>query len=284
MKQRSLDILKETAFSMRKPDVEVKCIALGMGVQSTAMYLMSSMGLMERADYAVFADPMSEHPETYKLLDWIIEWQEDNNGIPIYTCSNDLYSDILKGVSIRGGSFTTLPVFGKNKILQRQCTADYKIDVVKKRLREVLGIPVNKWMPLTEMWLGITIDEATRMKEPYKKKKYRLYNRYPFIEMLLSRDDCINFLRDNKFPMPVKSACVFCPFQSNDKWKDLKDNHPDEWKRVVNIDNAVRHNTINKGMDEEFFLHPSRTPIDEIDFDGGQLDMFDNECEGYCGL
>ena len=103
MKQRSLDILKETAFSMRKPDVEVKCIALGMGVQSTAMYLMSSMGLMERADYAVFADPMSEHPETYKLLDWIIEWQEDNNGIPIYTCSNDLYSDILKGVSIRGG-------------------------------------------------------------------------------------------------------------------------------------------------------------------------------------
>ena len=35
----------------------MKIISLGLGIQSTAMYLMSSLGLINRADYAIFADP-----------------------------------------------------------------------------------------------------------------------------------------------------------------------------------------------------------------------------------
>ena len=49
----------------------MKVIALGMGMQSTALYLMSSMGQFERADHAIFSDPMAEHPDTYKLVDWL---------------------------------------------------------------------------------------------------------------------------------------------------------------------------------------------------------------------
>ena len=49
----------------------MKVIALGMGMQSTALYLMSSRGQFERADHAIFSDPMSEHPETYKLTKWL---------------------------------------------------------------------------------------------------------------------------------------------------------------------------------------------------------------------
>ena len=43
----------------------MKIISLGLGVQSTAMYLMSSLGYIEKADYAIFADPRAEHPKTY---------------------------------------------------------------------------------------------------------------------------------------------------------------------------------------------------------------------------
>ena len=43
-----------------------KVISLGLGQQSTAMYLMSSVGFIERADFAVFADPGSESKATYK--------------------------------------------------------------------------------------------------------------------------------------------------------------------------------------------------------------------------
>ena len=51
----------------------MKVIALGMGMQSTVLYLMSSMGQFERADHAIFSDPMAEHPETYKLVDWLLK-------------------------------------------------------------------------------------------------------------------------------------------------------------------------------------------------------------------
>ena len=47
----------------------MKVISLGLGVQSTALYLMSSSGAVERADYAIFSDPGAEHPKTYELLD-----------------------------------------------------------------------------------------------------------------------------------------------------------------------------------------------------------------------
>ena len=43
----------------------MKIISLGLGIQSTAMYIMSSLGKIERADYAVFADPGAELPDTY---------------------------------------------------------------------------------------------------------------------------------------------------------------------------------------------------------------------------
>ena len=63
----------------------MKVIALGMGMQSTALYLMSSMRQFERADVAIFSDPMSEHPETYKLVDWLLKWEKEcADAIPIH--------------------------------------------------------------------------------------------------------------------------------------------------------------------------------------------------------
>ena len=65
-------------------DADLKVISLGMGVQSTALYLMSSMGYkVPRADVAIFADPQAEHYKTYDMLEWLLKWQEDNDGIPI---------------------------------------------------------------------------------------------------------------------------------------------------------------------------------------------------------
>ena len=53
-----------------------------------------------------------------------------------------------------------------------------------------------------------------------------------------------------------------------------------------NVDNAIRKATHPRtGEKEIFYLHPSKTPIDEIDFDDGQLELFEGfDCEGYCGL
>ncbi len=61
----------------------LKIISLGMGVQSTALYLMSSLGYIERADYAIYADLKSEKPTTEKLVEYLLDWQKHNNGIEI---------------------------------------------------------------------------------------------------------------------------------------------------------------------------------------------------------
>ena len=52
----------------------MKIISLGLGVQSTAMYFMSNLGDIPRADYAIFADPGAEKQETYEMLDYCKVW------------------------------------------------------------------------------------------------------------------------------------------------------------------------------------------------------------------
>ena len=81
-KMNNKDLYKK--YAKGDKDAPLKVISLGMGVQSTALYLMSSMGYkVPRADFAIFADPQAEHPKTYKILDWLLDWKEKNNGIEI---------------------------------------------------------------------------------------------------------------------------------------------------------------------------------------------------------
>jgi len=61
----------------------MKIISLGLGLQSTMIYLASSIGEMERADFAIFADPGAEKAETYRYLEWLKDWARKNNGIPL---------------------------------------------------------------------------------------------------------------------------------------------------------------------------------------------------------
>ena len=59
----------------------LKIISLGMGVQSTALYLMSSLGYIERADYAIYADLMSEKPTTEDLIKYLFDWKKYNQSL-----------------------------------------------------------------------------------------------------------------------------------------------------------------------------------------------------------
>ena len=264
----------------------MKIISLGLGVQSTAMYLMSSLGELDRADYAVFADPGAEHPETYELLKFLQEWEKANNGIPIVVSGKNLYKDLMNSVNSRGKRFASIPAFTKSKdgtregMLRRQCTGEYKVAVVVKSVRQLYGLAPHKRMPMTEFWLGITLDEIMRMKD---SQLPRVTNIYPLIDRHFRRSDCFKWLDSNNFPTPVKSACFFCPYQSDSQWKRLKQKHPKSFKRAVEIDKRIR-NSSNKGILEPIYLHRSRQPLGTIDFES-QLDMFDESCDGgYCGI
>tara|TARA_R100000808_G_scaffold710_1_gene3428 strand:+ start:1341 stop:2174 length:834 start_codon:yes stop_codon:yes gene_type:complete len=273
------DIYKK--YAKGNKDAPLKIISLGLGVQSTAVYLMSSMGYkLPRADYAVFADPGAEHPKTYKILEWLLEWKENNNGIDIITNKDrNLYEDIINKIP-KGERVASIPAFSKNNdgLLMRQCTSEYKIQPVIKTARSLHNLKPRQRMLETEMWLGISLDEIERMKE---SNLYNIKYFYPLVYHVLSRNDCIDFFKDNNFPIPVKSSCVFCPYHSNKFWKEMKSDQ-NVWDDIIKVDKTIRN---NKRLKESQYLHRSCTPINEVDFEDNQLEMFEGyDCEGYCGL
>ena len=266
----------------------MKVIALGMGMQSTALYLMSSMRLFERADVAIFSDPMAEHPDTYKIVDWLLKWEKEcADAIPIHIVKKSIIKDILKGKNTKGKKMVSLPLYVDTKkkgggIMRRQCTYDYKINPVQQKVRELYGLKPRQKMPMTEMWLGITIDEAQRMKDSMSP---RTKNRYPFMELNMNRGDCMNFMRESNYPIPRKSSCIFCPYSPDTTWIDIKTNKPNVFNIATKIDKKIRNCMETRRENNPAYLHRSMKPLEEVVFKHeDQIDMFGNECEGHCGL
>ena len=137
------------------------------------------------------------------------------------------------------------------------------------------------------MIMGISIDEVFRMKT--NRIKY-ITNVYPLIEEKISRQDCKQWMKDQGYPIPPRSACTFCPYHSTEEWLNVKKN-PEEWAAVVAMDKAIRNTERFKvggkssAVKDELYLHRSCIPIDQVNFEkeDPQLDLFNSECEGMCG-
>lgn len=278
----------------------VQIISLGMGVQSTALYLMSSMGQLPRADYAIFSDTGKEGAGTYRYLDFLLAWKERNMGIPLVVLrEKNLYKDLTTGIGA-SGRFASIPAFTKNEdgsvgMLRRQCTGDYKIKVIDNFIRDhIYGLPKGSRRPLTGIWHGITLDEIERMSIPYEAWKI---NTYPFLGQVVyrhrdaeripwmiprTRKDVIDWYVANGLPIPPKSACVFCPYQSDSSWAKRKQQEPGDFLAAVAVDQAIRNSTA-KGIHNPIYLHRSCRPLSEITFDKGQTDEW-GECSGNCHI
>jgi hypothetical protein len=114
-----------------------------------------------------------------------------------------------------------------------------------------------------------------------------LVNRHPLIERFLSRSDCKAWLLRNGYPLPPKSACIYCPFQSNDGWR-RRQAVPSEWTEVVSLDRWLREPAQVARFRGELFLHKSRQPLELADLSEADLPLFGgtfaHECEGMCGV
>ena len=131
--------------------------------------------------------------------------------------------------------------------------------------------------------IGISTDEIQRMKPA--RDKY-IKNRHPLIEANMSRQDCLKYLKDNDIPLPEKSACIVCPYHNDAYWHFMKTERPSEFEDAVEFDKNIR--TGSRNIRDKLYLHRSCKPLDEVEFNkkenDKQLDMFNNECEGMCGV
>jgi hypothetical protein len=265
-----------------------KCLtvlSLGAGVQSSTMALMTRTGELPKPDVGIFADTGYESKSCYAYLEFLKKVLP----FPIYVVKfGNIKDDMLKA---RGTTdfvvapfYTQETITGKKGMILRQCTNQYKIQPIKKKIRELCNVGFNKRFPkdkYVEQWIGISKDEIGRMKparDPY------ILNRHPLIEMNMSRQDCVNWLNKNKFPLPEKSACICCPFHDDKYWDFMKKERPSEFADAVEFDKEIR--TISRKKNIKNYTHRSCKPLDEVEFskEDNQLDMFENACEGLCGV
>jgi hypothetical protein len=259
----------------------VPILSLGAGVQSSTLLLMARDGLVTpRPRAALFADTGWEGAAVYRHLEWLEK--EVGADIPIQRVSAGNLREEVTRLGEGGASFASMPLHarfpnGKRTILQRQCTRRYKIDPIRQAVRELLG-----GLFPCELWLGISTEEAHRMKE---SREQFLRHRYPLIELGMSRADCLAWCRENGYPEPPQSACIGCPFQSKALWQQLAAERPEEFADAVAVDAAIRKLPWLAG---EMFLHPSLLPLPmavQGPAEGsGSIDGFGNECEGLCGV
>ena len=248
-----------------------------------------------KPDYAIFADTRWEPNSVYEN----IEWLRSQVSFPIVTTSNgrSLRDDVINGVNAQGNPWLTLPVFLTEKngepagINWRQCTKNYKLDPIRRKVQELLGVKPRQSISAEtniEMWLGISTDEALRVKP---SRNWWIRHRYPLIDDLpMDRDQCKTWF-DEHYPGRElrRSACVGCPFRSSSSWIDIRENEPALFEEAVKIDALFRsgkHNA-NRMFRKQAYLHHRRVPLEEaleLDHTEQEVNGFINECEGHCGL
>jgi len=264
-------------------------LSLGAGVQSSTLALMAALGeIAPMLAGAIFADTQSEPAAVYRHLDWL----EKQLPFPVYrVTAGSLRNEILGAMTGTNRMDARPPFFTlRGGMLNRQCTQDFKLLPIQRKVRELIGLkPRQRWpkQHTVTQWIGISTDEAIRMKP----SRYPcIVHRWPLIEMRMSRSDCLRWCERHGYPIPPKSACTFCPYHDNAQWRALRDGDPEAFADAIRIDEAIRPGMPGprRPKGTEWFVHSKRIPLSKVDLstaeDRGQLNLFLNECEGMCGV
>ncbi len=207
----------------------ITTLSWGCGVQSTALAVMSALGDLPKLDAVITADTGWERQATYEIRDYFKPWLEER-GIPVYIVS-------AGNVKIQGAEeHNHIPFWtSKGGPLMRQCTKHYKITPIKRQARILAGFHKNKppHPPAGQIvqWLGISLDEYQRMNQ--SRLQY-IVHRYPLVEKRITRWDCIDYLRKKRLPVPIKSACVGCPYRQPSEWIEMRKESPTSLPRLCN--------------------------------------------------
>lgn len=277
----------------------LRVLQLGAGVQSTSLYLMGMDGELQ-FDIAIFADTGEEPNEVYEHLEFL----ESLNGPPIIRVSlgQRLGDNLISGVTT-GQRFVSIPTFlsidGKTNsgIGKRQCTREYKSDVIEHEIRLRLGTEPGCRVPkgnTAVQIFGLSFDEPKRVRRVKDRfagsGSYWHICEFPLFDDFMTRADCLAYL-NRRLPgrhVP-RSACVFCPFHDDAEWLRIKQD-PAAWSRAVEIDRAIRLETsvCTRGMNAKQYLHRSCQPLELVQLSPTndpqmKISFAERDCEGMCG-
>lgn len=256
----------------------IRVLSLGAGVQSTTLALMIARGDLPPVDCAIFADTQWEPAAVYRHLDWL----DTVVPFPVHrVTAGNLRAAAVESGNSTGKRYASIPWFllrpdGKLAMGRRQCTQEYKLRPIQRKVVELMG--GKRPRGGCEMLIGISMDEAIRRKP--SRVQY-IVNAWPLLDRQMDRQACLQWMRERQYPLPPKSSCIGCPFHSRDQWRALT---PAEFADAVEVDRAIRHHS---KLSAQQYMHRSCMPMDRVDLstaeERGQGDLFGNECDGMCG-
>lgn len=284
---------EEIVQSLKKSGVDriYYALSFGGGTQSTHLLEDHFNGKIHY-DYIIMSDTGAEPDFIHKQVKWWMDRAKEKNcPTPFLMTHHNKMEEGLEEMLFRyfyddGFKRFQLPIYCSNIVdgevvpggmMKRQCTVDYKIRPVQQLFRKLVmkreGI-INNRMPKNIaliMDLGFSYDEIKRVNR-YQSMEYKyVYLAYPLIEMGLSTDDSINFLKDNNFPSK-RSRCYLCPFNCNgDKnfsmsWDEIIAEEPLSFLKACFFDTTLRaiQTYGKKNMTSIPYLHFKRIPLNHI--------------------
>lgn len=284
------------------PDLTI--LSLGAGVQSTTLALLAAEGALPAPDVAIFADTGWEPAEVYEHLDRleravpfeVVRVQQGDLRAESIDPSFGLRLPLFVRHPGRNRIVTTprqcTPHY-KVRPIQTETRRRLGATVTDAPCRycEGSGRRVAPWLAkrgedtvgtcsvcggsgrvervgnppagsTVEQWVGFSTDEIGRVSE---SRIGYIVNRFPLLELDMSRNDCLAWLAERGWDSVAKSACIGCPFHGNRAWRDLRDHRPDEWQDAVAFDRSLREGT--NALDHPVYLHRSGMPLDQAPID-----------------
>lgn len=260
-------------------------VCYGGGVDSTAMLvLLKRQGIVP--DLITFADTGAEKPETYETVAHVSAWLKTWAGQGVTVCVKKTlpttpYNDL-------GGNCLSNETLPSLAFHMKSCSVKWKQDAQDYHVVGVSRGP-NQQDP-HPLWLDAQARGVRPVKligfdaGPADRKRIRKFRKteavrhatgkadafryqFPLHQVGWTRQDCIQAILEEGLPVPVKSACYFCPASQPWELWWLAGQHPGLFLKALHLEHVAmlgKHSRWGKDHDDctygEDWLELVRTP------------------------
>jgi 3'-phosphoadenosine 5'-phosphosulfate sulfotransferase (PAPS reductase)/FAD synthetase len=214
----------------------------GGGVDSTAMLIeFARRGIVP--DAIMFADTGSEKPETYAYVKDFADWLR-GRGMGELTIVRRAKSrpsktgpgyDTIEGNCLQNRTLPSL-AFGR-----KACSLKWKADPMDSHLKRRAFVR-DAWAQGIKPTKAIGYDcgpkDSRRAVGRAEDERFRYW--YPLRDWGWDRERCEAEIAREGLPVPVKSACFFCPASKPEELLQLHANHPDLFARAIALEDNAR--------------------------------------------
>ncbi|MBM4072698.1 MAG: hypothetical protein FJ271_27795 [Planctomycetes bacterium] len=268
-------------------------VAYGLGVDSTAMLIeFARRGI--RPDLILFADTGGEKPETNQYMDVILPFLK-RVGFPDvvtvrYQPKRAAYHT-LEGQCLHTGTLPSLAYGGKSCSLKykrapqdRYILATYPPgELIRRggRIVRAIGFDAGEQRrTFAHLVKAIGLDASEQHRQTWQRSAPHTTQRpsrqewldanyfaywYPLMEWGYDRERCKKIIAAAGLPVPIKSACFFCPASKKAEIAWLQEHHPELLERALRIErNAQPKLRSVKGLGRSFAWASFLSQLDNL--------------------